>query len=1289
MTKEEQSLTMKPSGDALMVGGSTSTVPVVGNTNSNSGRLDYVGNKRSMRALFSLPFNNDKSVSVGIHNVEGCLIIDADPGEAYEHEDDSPFAFHNQATTEQVESCDPSDALALQQSVALSTISSMIENKKKRTETDETTDAQVLLQESNQVVEMIEKTPKERYHPMKFEGLNMLVGSKALVYRSTPETSLTVRVEDAAEMRQQLKHHQNFLASRRLTNEEQEQHKPGKRSYAEALRTRQLIVRPESNKNDIEDNKSNIQKEEAAIGATALPPHAMSSSDEIPAFTLQTTMIPSTNLPLGAKFSISSEPPPASDSLSSPVCTVIDAYLDQLITNVPQLALVLREKGFVQSVKLLQTEQIPSVFMQEKTFDTSRPFEVINNQGCEEEQIFDVGVMKMNAASLLNFLRANCTKDNATYLLHREAGQTNIQLLDVTAISKQRQRKWIWWLAMMSYRFAQRLRHLAVALATKPEDNAVMRRSFRARERSLLQNTLALLEEFGDMGGQPHEMLVAEVCEKLADTFLWAQTEDDGASTTGTGTNSNTGADAEATATRNKPVPATSAQQQRFGSVKPDALSKANDHVTTGIGVLQKEWGEVMDAIEKQSSKDGRKRYNSKGTMEQTKNDESGRVVSIDDDTSSGSEDEDDADLSEVEALAVKADTLALHLLSLHDKTIDIYLRLGEHHLNDYFSSSAMQALRNSARRMADAVKLCQAPTSANSKKAKRKHLDRWKFNLQIQFTRLWELCGHFARSFAADDLWRERGHAAGDDVVGVLRDVQSAIPWKQQLNNRESSTTRQGPPSAQDIFFPYHEGLFDKAWDLYDLSGIPSSGEKFTTEAIEAAKRLLEGKRQLGRDRRRVLVAASVSYSRAAKAYEAYIRFQKGWVEPAMSIESNEFALLNLLRQRQGDANNELGKLLLQELRILLQSFSATTTSGTDNKLAAEPLLSAAEFWFQEGLEAFESSSDIRNSTLLRCNLCQVFKLKANANFAPSKPSQKKSSSGASERSAHADACLKKAIAHLQAAHEKIGDREVDPGTWDMVSNELGATLLVLGVRRRQALLGGGNAPSLLHLLRLSPGETRSIIDPMEKALVIYEQSGNKHQEAAVHYQLALFFSKIWTCQRDETKTREKLSAAFKHFNAAHAFFAASLQGNETTFVLLCMDLSNLYSTVSGEECLRQALLRCLDTLDAFSVEAAHRSGGSETARSEWLKTMATLAASVEDRLFKTLRSLVKAEDESKENNTGKFKGIYRSALGAKMMATQSPGGDDVATTEEKALAGLHKILIATKASYSTTSHN
>jgi len=88
------------------------------------------------------------------------------------------------------------------------------------------------------------------------------------------------------------------------------------------------------------------------------------------------------------------------------------------------------------------------------------------------------------------------------------------------------------------------------------------------------------------------------------------------------------------------------------------------------------------------------------------------------------------------------------------------------------------------------------------------------------------------------------------------------------------------------------------------------------------------------------------------------------------------------------------------------------------------------------------------------------------------------------------------------------------------------------------------------------------------------------------------------------ETKTREKLSAAFQHYySASHSYFFNEMKGNELIFVFLKLDLSNVYSAVSGPECLLKALSCYFDAIYAFSAKAV--SATVECRKSEVVKIM------------------------------------------------------------------------------------
>ena len=182
------------------------------------------------------------------------------------------------------------------------------------------------------------------------------------------------------------------------------------------------------------------------------------------------------------------------------------------------------------------------------------------------------------------------------------------------------------------------------------------------------------------------------------------------------------------------------------------------------------------------------------------------------------------------------------------------------------------------------------------------------------------------------------------------------------------------------------------------------------------------------------------------------------------------------------------------------------------------------------------------------------------------------------------------------------------------------------------------------MNAFRPAPGVEKSIVEPMERACKIYESLGttrSAQQAAAAHYQLAIYFSKVWTCQRDETKTREKLAHAFNHFGVAHHYYSYHSVGNEATFICLSLDFSNLYSAVSDrEDCLTKALAICLDCRKAFLPKT------TPTAK-EWSSQMTTLSTNIHDRISKLLLSLVKI-------NQDRYKTMYRRVLSYKLMQTK-----------------------------------
>ncbi|CAN0047448.1 unnamed protein product, partial [Phaeothamnion confervicola] len=130
------------------------------------------------------------------------------------------------------------------------------------------------------------------------------------------------------------------------------------------------------------------------------------------------------------------------DELS--LCTCLDYFLDNVMENIPELALCMRAHGYVQGCRLVRTHEIPRLGVARPL---PRPGGDEGGSSCDsggdssrcgdaESGMFDPRAVELNAVMLLRFLQENCSRDGSTYLLHREEGSAHVQLYDLTALSR-------------------------------------------------------------------------------------------------------------------------------------------------------------------------------------------------------------------------------------------------------------------------------------------------------------------------------------------------------------------------------------------------------------------------------------------------------------------------------------------------------------------------------------------------------------------------------------------------------------------------------------------------------------------------------------------------------------------------------------------------------------------------------------------------------------------------------------------------------------------------------------
>ncbi|XP_024397701.1 uncharacterized protein [Physcomitrium patens] len=100
----------------------------------------------------------------------------------------------------------------------------------------------------------------------------------------------------------------------------------------------------------------------------------------------------------------------------------LDAWLDNVMASIPELAVCYHRNGVVQGYELLKTDDI---FLLKGLSEDGTAF-------------FSPHVVQQNASSVLRFLQENCKQDPGTYWLFKNAGEDLMQLFDLSVISKAR-----------------------------------------------------------------------------------------------------------------------------------------------------------------------------------------------------------------------------------------------------------------------------------------------------------------------------------------------------------------------------------------------------------------------------------------------------------------------------------------------------------------------------------------------------------------------------------------------------------------------------------------------------------------------------------------------------------------------------------------------------------------------------------------------------------------------------------------------------------------------------------
>ncbi|XP_033119486.1 erythroid differentiation-related factor 1-like isoform X2 [Anneissia japonica] len=166
------------------------------------------------------------------------------------------------------------------------------------------------------------------------------------------------------------------------------------------------------------------------------------------------------------------------------VLTGMDYWLDNLMCNVPELAMCYHLDGFVQKYEVIKTEEIPHI----------------------SQAQFSPKVVKDVAQNILSFIKSNCTQEGHTYWLFKGNNDDVIKLYDLSSLyedSTQRGKNpFVMPVALLLYKVARNM-----SISDPSKRNVICK---------LLTNCIELLEETG----QDNTEIMAAATFLLGHTLL-------------------------------------------------------------------------------------------------------------------------------------------------------------------------------------------------------------------------------------------------------------------------------------------------------------------------------------------------------------------------------------------------------------------------------------------------------------------------------------------------------------------------------------------------------------------------------------------------------------------------------------------------------------------------------------------------------------------------------------------------------------------------------------------------